>query len=845
MSTRSRDAAGSARGGFWPARRTRALATGFAATALLFTGSPARAQRVERLPEFGSSIVSVDDAASITTNPANLGYLVGPEFRWHGVYLDDSLSAPWEGHSFSLATWLPFVRVATGLQLDLVAPPSGSPLPQYQWLSWGLAFRGDDNNSLGFSLQTAFSDNPFIDDITSFSVGYTAKPFNGIGFALVANDINAPSAGPTGSLGRSYEAGVAIRPLGTRAIELGLEGTYLEASETWVPRATLGFDAGLGRVSGEFSMNDPLDEAERTWLAAGGLSIYWNRMDRSAEFGGGVVTGDALGESGTLSGYNTVAFRSFREPVGFEPQRYGVRLRVEGTPNTRIHVAFLRQLWSLAREPNVDAVVFEIRESPGGSLAALEELRDAVFELRRNGKRTLCHLEDADGGSLYFCSATNKVLINPAGSIRFAGMRSRHIYLARLLEKLGVKAEIVRAGAHKSAPEQFTETHSTDVSRADKIDLLQQFERGYSEGISVGRGITVAKVRESIGRGPFSAKEAQQYSFVDGFAFDDEIDKAVQQLTGRKTRLVGDNRRRVAPETFGNERFVALVYVDGDIVDGRNQSVPFLGIDVTGSYTIADTLKALRDDPRVGAIVIRVDSPGGSSMASDVIWRQVELAAKVKPTVVSMGSVAASGGYYLAAPATRIFASPMTVTGSIGVFAGKADVSELLNRIGVDVEVYKTHPRADADSFFRSLSEEERNALQAKVNEFYQLFLQRVASGRHMKPEDVDKVAQGRVWTGEQALQHGLIDELGGLRQAIAWAEAKAGLPPGSPVVELPRIEQSLLARLLGLPRLRESLLQMPMPDGMTKAVRGLAPFVIHPDNAPLARMELVLDEGL
>jgi protease-4 len=402
---------------------------------------------------------------------------------------------------------------------------------------------------------------------------------------------------------------------------------------------------------------------------------------------------------------------------------------------------------------------------------------------------------------------------------------------------------VVRAGAHKSAPEQFTQSGSSDVSRADKVDILQQFERGYSEGVSLGRGMTVGALRESIGKGPFTAQEAKDHKLIDGFAFDDEVDNAVRELTGRKTRVVFDGRRRLATDTFGNDRYVALIYVDGDIVDGRNQSVPFLGLDVTGSYTIAETLKAVREDPRVGAVVIRVDSPGGSSMASDVIWRQVQLTAKAKTTVVSMGSVAASGGYYLAVPATRIFASPLSVTGSIGVFAGKADVSELLNRIGVDVEVYKTHDRADADSFFRPLASEEREALQQKVDQFYQLFLARVAEGRKLKKEAVHTVAQGRVWTGEQALAHGLIDELGGLRQAIAWAEKNAGLPAGSPIVELPRVERSLLARLLGIPNLRQSLLEGAMPDGMTQAVRALAPFIIHPDDIPLARMELVLDD--
>lgn len=806
-------------------------------------GEPAVAQRAERLPEFGKSIVSLDDSTALSKNPANLGYLVGPELRWHGLYLDDAQTVPWEGHSFSFATWVPFVRLATGLQLDLVAPPNGSPLPRYQWLTWGLAFRGDRNTTFGASLQSAFSDDPFIDTLTSFSLGYTSRPFNGVGFGFVAHDINAPNGRPTATLGRSYDIGLSVRPLGTRDIDLGLEGKYLEEEDVWVPRATLGLDAVVARVSGEFSMTDPFDAEERAWLAAGGISVYWNRMDRSAEFGGGVVTGDQTGPSGSLGGYSTVSFRDFREPVGVEPQRYGVRIRIEGTPNVRTHVGFLRQLWSLADEPKVDAVVFEVRQSPAGSLAALEELRDAVFELRRHGKRTLCHMEDGDGGSLFFCAATNRVLINPAGGVRFAGMRSRHLYLSRLLAKLGVRAEVVRAGEHKSAPEQFTSSGSSDVSRADKIDLLQQFERGYSEGISLGRGMSVSALRDSIGKGPFTAQEAQQHKLVDGFAFDDEIDKAVHDLTGRKTRIVFDGRRRLAPETFGNDRFIALVYVDGDMVDGRNQSVPFLGLEVTGSYTIAETLKAVREDPRVGAVVIRVDTPGGSSMASDVIWRQVQLTAKAKPTVVSMGSVAASGGYYLAAPSTRIFANPLTVTGSIGVFAGKADLSELLDRIGVDVEVYKTHERADADSFFRPLTSDERTALQQKVDHFYQLFLTRVAEGRKLPKEKVHEVAQGRVWTGEQALAHGLVDELGGLRQAIAWAEQKAGMPADSPIVELPRVEQSLLARLLGIPTLRQSLLEGPMPDGMSQAVRALAPFIIHPDDTPLARMELVLDE--
>jgi protease-4 len=411
------------------------------------------------------------------------------------------------------------------------------------------------------------------------------------------------------------------------------------------------------------------------------------------------------------------------------------------------------------------------------------------------------------------------------------------------LNKLGVRAEFIRAGTHKSAPEQFTNKRASDAARADKIDLLQQYERHFAEGLAVGRNLTVEQVRARLRNAPFTAREATDQQFADGVAFDDQIQAKLNELTGRKTPLRADKRHRIAPEAFNDEEYVALIHVDGDLVDGRNRSVPFLGMSVTGSYTIAETLKAVRESPKFKAVVLRVDSPGGSSMASDVIWREVKLTAKKKPVVVSMGTVAASGGYYVSAPATRIFANPLSVTGSIGVFYGKADLSELLARIGVDVEVYKTQPHADAESFYRPFTEEERKQLQHRVKQFYGVFLQRVAKSRNMTKEAVDAVGQGRVWTGEQALAHGLVDELGGLRQAIEFARAQAGLPDDAPLIELPVINDSLLSRLLGVQGLKENLLQAPMPPGFTETLRALGPMIIHPPDKPLARLDFVLGD--
>ncbi len=288
------------------------------------------------------------------------------------------------------------------------------------------------------------------------------------------------------------------------------------------------------------------------------------------------------------------------------------------------------------------------------------------------------------------------------------------------------------------------------------------------------------------------------------------------------------------------QKRVALVYVDGDMIDGRSETIPFIGEKLAGSYTLAETLKKVREDPTVGSVVLRVESPGGSAMAADVVWREVQLTAKVKPVIVSMGSIAASGGYYVASPATRIFANGLTITGSIGIFYGKADVAGLLKKIGVSVETYKTAPKADAESIFRPFTPAERKELEHKVAQFYDVFLSRVAQGRKMSKAEVDKVGQGRVWTGEQAQARKLVDELGGLRQALDYARKAAGMPEYAPIVELPPPNTTIIGKLLGIEGVHgEALAKTPLPPSVLEVARALAPFMIYPGDKAMARCEL------
>ncbi|MBX3185199.1 MAG: signal peptide peptidase SppA [Polyangiaceae bacterium] len=775
-----------------------------------------------RLPAYGRSVSSTDDSSALVLNPANIGFMPGSELRWSGLFAPSDPYLP-PGHAFSFATPL-FFGLSSGLRVDLVGDDRDT-----QGLTWALAATPSDALSLGYSLQRISLPG---NDFTSHSLALTSRPAPALSVSVVGQNLGS-------RLPNTLNTGFTVLPLGSRAVELGFEALF-----AWVPQSTGGdrevditprftLGLGLGSVGKAFGAISVLND--KAAYGTVGLSFYPSTPGGSTEFTVGSV-GERAPDPEYLFG--EVALRGFRERPGAEVIRTAVRLRLESTADARGHVRLLRKLWALAEEPRVDAVLLELRTSPAASFAHAQELRDALYHLRSNGKRVLCHLEDGGGVALYVCSAANKTLINPAGGLRFAGLKAQSTYLAGMLTKLGIRADFVRIGDHKSAPERLMRTGSTDVARADRKDLLQQLERQLVEGVAAGRSMSPKAVRESIASGPHIASEALTAKFVDGLAFDDELPRHVRELTGRDTELLRDGALGPArPRGFRGSRSIAVVYVDGDMVDGRSATIPLLGMRLVGSYTVAEALKQAREDGSIGAVILRVETPGGSAMAADVIWREAELTAQVKPLVVSMGSYAASAGYYISAPAERIFANPASITGSIGVFYGKADVAGLMEKIGVTVETAKTAPRADAESLFRPFTPEERVELNRKVGQFYDTFLTRVSAGRKLSKAEVDKVARGRVWTGEQARDRRLVDELGGLRQAIAYVTKQANLADDAPLVELPVIQTSLLGELLGIEGLRADM-KLELPAQLRSVVHALGPFFVYEGDKPLMRLE-------
>jgi len=805
--------------------------------------------RGERILSPGRSVAGEDSAEALVLNPANLANMPGAEARWTGVRCPDTRRVAC-GHALEFATPLIW-GISSGLRLDYVMPPggpSGAGFPfngiDYTWLTWGVGYKWSDRIQIGGSIQWSYSQNPYTDGLFGITLGASYRLNSHFGFAVVAHDFNGPSTQvlpPSGLpvLDRHFVAAMAFRPTGKRNLEIGVEGHYYDGADQVRPRALVGLDIpGVGRLRGDVEMQNLGNDSRRGVLATAGAEIYFNAFSA----GGGALFGNGLGDAQSVGQYATASFGTYLMP-GVPRSERAVYIRMESTPGTRSHVRLLRRLWKLAEDREITGVTMVMRSEPASSYAHAEELADAFRVLKAHKKKVICSFEDAGPKALFACASADKVVVNPAGGIRYSGLKTTHMYLAGLLKNIGVKAEFVRIGDHKGAPEQFMNEHASDVARADQEDMLRQHEAVFARNMALYRGIPEDRFREISAKGPFVASEARDAKLVDGYAFDDELERVTHDVIGKKSSYVKLSDEKKAPEYFGPRPRIAMLYIDGDIIDGRSRTIPILDSKLVGSYTICDSIRALKDDGNVKAVVLRIESPGGSSMASDVMWRELKKLGEKKPLIVSMGSIAASGGYYVAAPAKTIFALPLTITGSIGIFYGKADVSELLHKIGVNIEVRKTTSRADAESFYRGFTDDERAELRVKVRQFYDVFLDRVAQGRHMTKEEVDAVGQGRVWAGQQALEKRLVDKMGGIRHALEAAREAAHLPPDTVIEEHPPIQQSLLEYALSLAGLKANagnIVVENLPMSIREVLRGVAPITYYSEGEALARMEWV-----
>jgi protease IV len=490
--------------------------------------------------------------------------------------------------------------------------------------------------------------------------------------------------------------------------------------------------------------------------------------------------------------------------------------------------ALVESLDRAAGDPRITAVVVRVSSLPEAGWATVQELRDGIARFRKSGKPAYAHLEVAGNKEYYLATACTRIYAVPTAILDVTGLSAEVTFLRGTLDKLGVQAQFEGVGRYKNAPNQFTETGFTEPHREQMDALLDALYGGYVSAIAQSRGKSDEEVQALVDAGPYDGRSAKEAGLVDDLLYGDEVLEKVHRADrvtpGRYTR---------ASRGFGldSRPKVALVYAVGEIVSGESHTSP-LGGSFAGSDTVVAALREAGEDHSVRAIVLRIDSPGGSGTASDVIWREVQKARKSKPVVVSMGDLAASGGYYIAMGSDGIVAQPGTITGSIGVFGGKFSLRGLYDKLGLSKEILTRGQHADLFTEYRPWNDEERARIRELMTAFYREFVTKAATGRKKSYEQVDEVAQGRVWTGREAMHHGLVDRLGGLDVALALAKERA------------RIRKDQEVRLVVLPEpkgLLETFLERQDEGAETVIPRDLGTLLrwaeVVGDGAPVARL--------
>jgi protease-4 len=367
----------------------------------------------------------------------------------------------------------------------------------------------------------------------------------------------------------------------------------------------------------------------------------------------------------------------------------------------------------------------------------------------------------------------------PAGQLDLSGIASYEVFFRGALDKIGVYPDLLHIGEYKTASNEFTEKGFTAAHREETASLNREWYDELVRTIARGRRMSEDEARNAVNGGPYLADEAVRAKLVDELAYQDQI--ASQPPVQGTRDLDGDQYLQSMPAPPASSQRIALLYAVGTIASGDSAFDSPSGL-VLGSKTFTDWVRKVREDPGIRAVVVRIDSPGGSAIASEVIWRELMLTRDVKPVIVSMGDLAASGGYYIAVPAQTIVAEPGTLTGSIGVVTGKFVVQGALDKIGIGTGTVTDGPSADINSPFAPFTPAERARVEDQMRSAYELFVKHVADGRHETTQKIDSVGQGRVWTGRQARGLGLVDELGGLNDAIRIATTRAKLDPSKPV---------------------------------------------------------------
>ncbi len=764
-----------------------------AIAALAIAAPLARAQGVPD-PRTGiayptAQAAAVEDATALMVNPAGLGNLEGFEVNVGGFVRTDGTSAANDVDGTVVFTPLDAFGFAVGAAMTM----ADGKAPRLR-LSSGIGF-GDRSFSSGIAVHsiTALAGGGQPDWLVD--VGTQVRPARWMAFGLALEGLGAQDTGPA-----SARAGVSLRPL-NEMLTLGVDVRVVPGSRDplsprfaeevrVVPGLGLRVDlGGFAITGGAFIANlGPVVGAPPTVEVMGGIELNGGSVGL---WGAGGADGVGGAAQRGLGGVRLRTSSAKWTPILPDSGRWlslaltGEGVLVDNADRSLVAqlfasqpqaIAILAALDNAAQDEGIEGVIIRIKGLSIG-WGRLAELRTSIQALRDAGKKVIVHLDGGSDAEVFVASAADKIYLTPSGNLELNGLRAEMLYFADTLDKIGLEAEAVSAGKYKSAPRTFTATEPSPEEIEVENALLDEAFNALVEMVAAGRNLEKDALKSVIDKGGLTAQMALDAKIIDGLAYEDELDAKAEELAGRPVML--DDRfldREERDVRWNAPPRIALIPVTGTISMGGGG----LFSDGAGAEDTIEAIQQAAEDEGVKAIVLRIDSPGGDALASDLIWRAVMKAREKKPIVASLGDVAASGGYYVASGAHTIMAERNTITGSIGVFGLLFNGERLLDDIGV-----RTHSMErgalPGPSGLRPLTDGERAALQVSVDSTYERFLTAVVEGRGalmgLDKEGVRALAEGRVWTGAQAKERKLVDSMGGVLDALEEARKRANIP--------------------------------------------------------------------
>lgn len=722
---------------------------------------PAAASPKVRTHLPATSIAMSDDALATFFNPSGLGTGRGLNLYYLRTYQSD-----WAGDdAFFLAV------PGVGFGMEFVTAAADTDFTRY-------TFSGGHHlgNALywGTSYSWMNSDAKRYDTFRSISVGlmYRRRYFS---IGATARDLNRPKLLGE-KLGRTYAFGLALRP-GTWRTTLSIDMQKTQGVEDLVFQYALEV-----RPIRELILRGTLN-SDMSFDVRFGINIgNW-----------GIGTGNAFDKN--REAHTGIGYFHFSNAIKTKP-----------IPRRRMFLDLpmqaLKEVLPIAKwDTDVAGILIRINGENYG-IAQLQEMSDAILDFRESGRAVLCYLSTCSTGDYIVASTCDGILMHPTAEVRLIGLRTERSFYKGALDMLGIKANLERIGKYKSVAEPFTRQEMSEAHREIQNIILDDLYQQLVETIADGRGWTDENVKKRIDEGPYTARQALATELVDRLVYEDELRDVVTELTDTRTDLVTlrdyVNSGLSTPDWQEPQPKVAIIEAKGLMLTGDSFVDPFLGTQVMGADTMVRVIREVKGNNSIKAVVLRIDSGGGLVTAADTIWRELMKLTEVKPLVVSMGDVAASGGYYIAAPANTIVAEPGTITGSIGVVSGKYSFKGLYEKLGIHKEILKRGEHADFYTDYGEYPPAEQAIVQKQVQEIYEDFIKKVALGRtQLTVDDVDRLGQGRIWSGRQAKANGLVDELGGLNLALAIARQHAGLGEKSfQIVRFPK--RTWLSRMFG-----------------------------------------------